>query len=107
MKELLWAIVALSGLLALVLITLGLRFQSLNKTSLGVSNIFEDGLLFAIFALLFAPIYLAWMGIQSIWFRLHRLPALPTECDDPFLGKRYQESRGRHGNSAGAASPND
>jgi hypothetical protein len=45
-----------------------LGFQSLNKTSLGVSNIFEGGLLFAIFALLFAPTYLAWIRIQSIWF---------------------------------------
>ena len=88
MRELFWGIVALAGLSNLVLIALGLRFQSLNKTSLGVSNIFADGLLVAIFALLFAPIYLAWMGIQSIWFRLHGLPAVPSESDDAFLARK-------------------
>jgi hypothetical protein len=45
-------------------------------------------LLFALFALLFAPTYLAWIRIQSIWFRVYRLPAVPTEGDDPFLGKQ-------------------
>lgn len=80
--------VALSGLLALLLIALGLRFQSLNKTSLGVSNIFEDGLLFGIFAILFAPIYLAWMGAQSLWHRLRPPQALSTDDDDPVWGRQ-------------------
>ncbi|HYW70970.1 MAG TPA: hypothetical protein VE961_08050 [Pyrinomonadaceae bacterium] len=88
MKELFWAIVALIALLTLVLITLGLRAVPLNKSALGVSNVFEDGLLFGLFALLFAPIYLAWMGGQSVWRRIHPPPALPTEGDDPVWGRK-------------------
>lgn len=87
MRELLWAIVALVILLTLTLIALGLRFQSLNKTGLTVSNIFEDGLLFGIFAILFAPIYLAWMGAQSIWVRNHPPAALATDPNDPVWGR--------------------
>src|SRR5215471_20990637 len=88
MKELLWASVALLALLAVTLIVLGLRFNPANKTALGVGNIFEDGLLFGIFAIAFAPIYLAWMGGQSVWARLYPPPALPVDGDDPVWSRR-------------------
>ena len=88
MKEFFWAIVALAILLTLTLIVLGLRWLPVNKTSLGVGNLFEDGLLFGIFAILFAPFYLAWMGVQAIWFRFHPPVGLPTEGDDPVWSRK-------------------
>ncbi len=88
MSDLLWATLALATLLILTLIVLGLRSLSLDKTGLGVSNLFEDGLLFGIFAILFAPIYLAWMGGRSIWFRLRPPAGFPTDGDDPVWSRR-------------------
>ena len=75
------------GLLTLTLIALELRFQSVNKTGLAVSNIFADGLLFGIFAILFAPIYLAWNGAQSLWVRYHPPAPLASDADDPVWGR--------------------
>ncbi len=88
MRDFFWAIIAIFGLLVLVLIALGLRFQSANKSGLVVSNIFEDGLLFGIFAICFAPAYLAWMGMRSVWVRLWPGAGLPTDGDDPVWGRR-------------------
>jgi|SRR5215831_3594641 len=88
MKELLWAGIALLALLTMTLIVLGLRFGPVNKTALGVGNIFEDGLLFGIFALVFAPLYLAWMGGQAVWVRLYPPAPLPVDGDDPVWSRR-------------------
>ena len=88
MKELLWAIIAVALLLTLTLIVLGLRWLPANKTSLGVGNLFEDGLLFGLFALLFAPFYLAWMGVRSIWVRVRPPVPLPTDSDDPVWSRK-------------------
>lgn len=88
MKELLWATVALLALLFLTLITLGLRSVPANKIRLGVSNVFEDGLLFGVFAIVFAPAYLTWMGAQSVWFRINPPSALPVQGDDPVWSRK-------------------
>lgn len=88
MKELLWATVALLLLVLLTLIAIGLRAVPGNKRALGVANVFEDGLLFAVFAILFAPFYLAGTGLQSIWKRFHPSAALPVAGDDPVWGRR-------------------
>lgn len=88
MKELLWATVALLALLILTLITLGLRSVPANKIGLGVGNVFEDGLLFGVFSIAFAPFYLIWMGAQSVWFRVHPPTGLPVESDDPVWSRK-------------------
>jgi hypothetical protein len=88
MTEILWAIVALILLGLLVLIALGLRAVPGNKSGLGVSNVFEDGLLFGLFFLLFAPFYLVWLGVRSIWWRFWPPPTLPVDGDDPVWGRR-------------------
>jgi len=88
MKELLWATVALLALLILTLITLGLRSVPANKIGLGVGNVFEDGLLFGVFAIAFAPFYLIWMGAQAVWFRVYPPTGSPVEGDDPVWNRK-------------------
>src|SRR5262245_31322761 len=91
MSELAWGIIALAALLLMTLIVLGLHFVQVNKTSLGVANLFEDGLLFGVFAILFAPFYLIWMGVHSIWIRIWPPPQLPIDGNDPVWSRKINQ----------------